>query len=81
MEFSESRYQHAGTLGFMYDRLFLQNPNEDDEVLEGDWNDEEDEDFDDEIESKNDLREIRVGDDVREPDPEDDDHLPDDDLQ
>ncbi|TFF40815.1 hypothetical protein [Mucilaginibacter psychrotolerans] len=82
MEFSESRYQHTGTLGFMYDRLFLQGPiEEDDEVLEGDWYDEEDEDFDDQVEDRDEMHQIRVGDDVREPDPEDDDHLPDDDLQ
>ena len=49
--------------------------------LEGSWDDEEDEDFDDQMESRNDLNEIRVGDDIGEPDPEDADHLPDDDLQ
>jgi hypothetical protein len=52
-----------------------------DEPVEGDWDDEEDEDFDDAVENRNDLNEIRVGDDIGEPDPEDDDHLPDDDLQ
>jgi hypothetical protein len=52
-----------------------------DEPVEGDWDDEEDEDFDDAVESRNDLNEIRAGDDIGEPDPEDDDHLPDDDLQ
>ena len=52
-----------------------------DEPVEGDWDDEEDEDFDDAVENRNDLNEIRVGDDLGEPDPEDDDHLPDDDLQ
>ncbi len=57
-------------------------PDEDvDEIEEGDWNDEEDEDFDDQFETRSDLNEIRAGDDVGEPDPEDDDHLPDDDLQ
>ncbi len=51
--------------------------------VEGDWNDEEDEDFDDKMEVEDDLNEIRVGDDLNEPnaDPDDDDHLPDDDLQ
>jgi hypothetical protein len=81
MQFSESRYQEAGVSGFMYDTLFLQGPIEEDEVFEGDWDDEEDEDFDDQMENTNDEHEIRVGDDVREPDPEEDDHLPDDDLQ
>ncbi|TWR27542.1 hypothetical protein FPZ43_13800 [Mucilaginibacter pallidiroseus] len=49
--------------------------------LEGAWDDEDDDDFDDQMETRNDLNEIRVGDDLGEPDPEDDDHLPDDDLQ
>ncbi|MBD1393247.1 hypothetical protein [Mucilaginibacter glaciei] len=81
MQFSESRYQEAGHEVFKYDTLFLQAPDEEEEPIEGDWNDEDDEDFDDRLEAENDTREIRVGDDVREPDPEDDDHLPDDDLQ
>ncbi|MBS7565871.1 hypothetical protein KHS38_15795 [Mucilaginibacter sp. Bleaf8] len=41
----------------------------------------DDEDFDDFMEDENDLREIRVNDDLGEPDPEDDDHLPDEELQ
>ena len=58
-------------------------PGGDDDFVEGDWDDEEDEDFDDQMEDEDDLNEIRVGDDVYEPDPDpdDDDHLPDDDLQ
>ena len=55
-------------------------PDEDDE-LEGDWNDEDDEDFDDRLDDIDDLNEIRAADDLDEPNPEDDDHLPDDDLQ
>jgi hypothetical protein len=51
-----------------------------DDPLEGDWNDEEDEDFDDILDDKDDLHEIQVDDDNDEPDPEDDDHLPDDDF-
>lgn len=53
------------------------------DFVEGDWDDEEDEDFDDNMEVEDDLNEIRVGDDLDEPnaDPDDDDHLPDDDLQ
>jgi hypothetical protein len=81
MQFSESRYYETSAPGFRYDTLFLQGPIEEDEIFEGDWDDEEDEDFDDQVEDKDDMHEIRVGDDVREPDPEDDDHLPDDDLQ
>ena len=55
-------------------------PGGDDEIVEGDWEDEEDEDFDDQMENENDLHEIRVDDDLGEPDPEEDDHLPDDEL-
>ncbi|QJD96400.1 hypothetical protein HH214_11240 [Mucilaginibacter robiniae] len=43
--------------------------------------DEDDEAFDDYMDDEDDLREIRTSDDLEEPDPEDDDHLPDDDLQ
>ena len=50
-------------------------------AIEGDWDDEDDEDFDDRLDAENDLREIKVRDNVYEPDTEDDDHLPDDDLQ
>lgn len=57
-------------------------PDEDD-FVEGDWDDEDDEDFDDNMEVEDDLNEIRVGDDLNEPDadPDDVDHLPDEDLQ
>jgi len=65
---------------FIFDRVKLQAPGEDDEIVEGDWDDEDDEDFDDQMENENDLHEIRVDDDLGEPDPEEDDHLPDDEL-
>lgn len=51
-------------------------PTDEGNPLEGDWNDEEDEDFDDQMEFEEDMREIRTGDDLGEPDPEDDDHMP-----
>lgn len=51
-----------------------------DDPLEGDWDDQEDEDFDDILEDKEDLHEIQVDGSIGEPDPEDDDHLPDDDI-
>ncbi|MCJ8211464.1 hypothetical protein MUY27_17225 [Mucilaginibacter sp. RS28] len=55
---------------------------EDDDDLDFDPGaDEEDENFDDEMNDEDDLHEIRVGDDLGEPDPEDDDHLPEDDFQ
>ena len=65
------------------DMILLAIPGEDDDdgLDEVDWNDEDDENFDDLLEDKNDLNEIRVDDDLYEPDAEDDDHLPDDDLQ
>jgi hypothetical protein len=82
MQFAESRYQETNASVFMFDTLFLQGPNGDDDLpVEGDWDDEEDEDFDDQTESTNDLHEIQVDDDLGEPDPEDDDHLPDEELQ
>lgn len=49
--------------------------------VEGDWNDEEDEDFDDQMEFEDDMNEIRTGDDAGEPDPEDDDHMPNGDMK
>ncbi|MDB5137589.1 MAG: hypothetical protein JWP37_4192 [Mucilaginibacter sp.] len=51
------------------------NPDEDIPV-EGDWDDEDDEDFDDRAQDLDDLHEIQVDEDLGEPDPEDDDHLP-----
>ncbi|RZK51988.1 MAG: hypothetical protein EOO87_16315 [Pedobacter sp.] len=56
-------------------------PREDDEPVEGDWNDEEDEDFDDQAEGLDDLDELYKESEEDEIDPDDDDHLPDDDLQ
>ena len=82
MQFAESRYQENNASVFMFDTLFLQGPGGDDDLpVEGDWDDEEDEDFDDQTESTNDLHEIQVDDDLGEPDPEDDDHLPEEELQ
>jgi hypothetical protein len=49
--------------------------------VDGDWNDEEDEDFDDQMEFEGDLHKIRTADDMGEPDPKDDDHMPDGDMQ
>lgn len=52
-----------------------------DDPIEGDWDDEDDEDFDDQLDAEDNLHEVLVADDTDEPDPGDDDHLPDDDLQ
>lgn len=54
-------------------------PDNDDDDLADD--DDDDENYDDLAEDENDLREIRVNDDLGEPDPEDDDHLPEEELQ
>ncbi len=51
-------------------------PTDEGNPVEGDWEDEEDEDFDDRMEFEEDMREIRTGDDIGEPDPEDEDHMP-----
>jgi hypothetical protein len=61
--------------------LNLMSTNQENPAEEGDWDDEEDEDFDDQMESENDMHEIRVDDDLGEPDPEEDDHLPEEELQ
>ena len=50
------------------------------------WEDEEDEDFEDEdfddrLQDLDDLHEIQVDDDIGEPDPEDDDHFPEEDEE
>jgi hypothetical protein len=63
--------------GGAYNTTASSSPDEDE--IEGDWDDEEDEDFDDRAEDENDLHEILVDNDIY--DPDDDDHLPDDDLE
>ena len=66
---------------FVVNSTSILSPGGGERAIEGDWDDEDDEDFDDRLDAENDLREIKVRDNVYEPDPEDDDHLPDDDLQ
>lgn len=67
------------------DILMMNSPDndltDDDELSDELLADDDDEDFDDMAEDRDDLNEIRVGDDLGEPDPEDDDHLPDEELQ
>jgi hypothetical protein len=81
MEFEYLESQTSATPNFMYDTIYFQSPDERDELIEGDNNDEEDEDFDDRAADLDDLHEIQVDDDLGEPHPDDEDHLPDDDLQ
>ncbi|MDR3696452.1 hypothetical protein [Mucilaginibacter sp.] len=54
-------------------------PGDDDDIEDGDgdWTDIDDEDFEDMAEDRDDLHEIELDNDIF--DPEDDDHLPDDD--
>ena len=54
------------------------NP-DDDMPVESDWDDEDDEDFDDRVADLEDLHQIELEEELGEPDPDDDDHLPDDD--
>jgi hypothetical protein len=59
------------------------DPNQEGPV-EGDWDDEDDEDFEDEdfedrAQDLDDLHEIQMDDDLAEPDPNDDDHFPEED--
>ena len=58
----------------------LLSPGDDDDIddEDGDWSDIDDEDFEDRVEDENDLHEILLDNDLF--DPDDDDHLPDDDL-
>jgi hypothetical protein len=79
MQFANQYPSQDNTENFA-DDLNLTPPDEE-TPTEGDWNDEEDEDFDDQTESRNDLHEIQVDDDLGEPDAEEDDHLPDEELQ
>jgi hypothetical protein len=62
-----------GTITFL-------SPGDDDDIddEDGDWSDIDDEDFEDRVEDENDLHEILLENDLF--DPDDDDHLPDDDL-
>jgi hypothetical protein len=66
---------------FFLSSTIMLSPGGSDRAIEGDWDDEDDEDFDDRLDAENDVHEIRVGNNTYKPDPEDDDHLPDDDLQ
>ena len=50
----------------------------DDDAIAGDWNNEDDEDFDDMADDENNLHDIIVEEDIA--DPDDADHLPDDDF-
>jgi hypothetical protein len=63
----------------MFNTITLLSHGSGDDEVEGDWDDEDDEDFDDRAEDENDLHEIQLDNDIF--DPDDDDHLPDDDLE
>ncbi|RCH54192.1 hypothetical protein DJ568_12885 [Mucilaginibacter hurinus] len=57
------------------------NPGNNYQPVEGNLGDEDDEDFDDLAEAREDMQNVAEGANLDEPLPEDDDHLPDDDLQ
>jgi hypothetical protein len=59
--------------------ITLMAPGDDDDVADGDgdWSDIDDEDFEDMADDRDDLHAIELDNDIF--DPEDDDHLPDDD--
>ena len=82
MQFTDFKNENANDERFAYDTITMLMPgdDDDDEDEDGDWSDIDDEDFEDMAEDMNDLHEIQVDDDLGEPDPEDDDHLPDDDF-
>ncbi|MGF7081727.1 hypothetical protein [Mucilaginibacter sp. UYCu711] len=90
MEFEYLESQSTNHTVFMYDTIYFQQPGEND-FTEGDWEDEEDEDFDDQADDLDDQHAIQASDDTDEPDAEgeyditnpdpDDDHLPEEELQ
>jgi hypothetical protein len=57
--------------------LYNYTPAGDDDLID----DDDDDQFEDAMNDENDLHEIQAADDIGEPDPEDDDHLPDEELQ
>ncbi|RVU00102.1 hypothetical protein EOD41_14165 [Mucilaginibacter limnophilus] len=64
-----------------FNGMYMVMPREDDDPIEGDWADEEDEDFDDQTEGLDDLDELYEEAEYDEIDPDDDDHLPEEELQ
>jgi len=58
--------------------MTLLSPGGEDDNEDADWSDIDDEDFEDMAEDKDDFREMELDNDIF--DPDDDDHLPDDDL-
>jgi len=62
-----------------FETMTMQLPGGEDDNEEGDWTDIDDEDFEDMAEDLDDLHEMDIENDLF--DPDDDDHLPDDDLE
>jgi hypothetical protein len=58
--------------------ITMLSPGGEDDNEDADWSDIDDEDFEDMAEDKDDFREMELDNDIY--DPDDDDHLPDDDL-
>ncbi len=77
MLFPENKYDEAPA----FDTITMLSPGGEDDELDQDkdWSDIDDEDFEDMAEDQDDFQQMELDNDIY--DPDDDDHLPDDDLQ
>jgi hypothetical protein len=80
MQFLDFEQDGTSVMPFVFNIPVMEMPGDDDDVEdeEGDWSDIDDEDFEDMAEDNNDLHEIQEDNNIL--DPDDDDHLPDDDF-
>ena len=80
MQLIDFEYENINTGPFPLNTLTLEMPGDDDDVEDedGDWSDIDDEDFEDMAEDEDDLHEIQQDNNIL--DPDDDDHLPDNDF-
>lgn len=75
MLFPENKYDEAPASN----TITMLSPGGEDDNEEGDWTDIDDEDFEDMAEDRDDFQQMELDNDIF--DPDDDDHLPDDDLE
>jgi len=74
-----SRYENGNSgENVFHGAITMLSPGGEDDNEDMDWSDIDDEDFEDMAEDKDDFREMELDNDIF--DPDDDDHLPDDDL-
>ena len=80
MQLTDFEYQNVNAKLFVLNTITLNMPGDDDDVEDedGDWSDIDDEDFEDMAEDEDDLHEIQLDNNIL--DPDDDDHLPEDDF-